>query len=68
VIKVPTEAQFLKSGDRVELQGLVISVIPGFAKAQVKFKDQVRLYPNSQVVNVLVPEVPLLVSEDGQGA
>lgn len=60
--RVPTEAQNLRAGDRVELQGLVISVIPGFAKTKVTFKGpNERTFPNTQVVQVLVVEVPVLV-------
>lgn len=59
--KIPTEAQNLRAGDRVEGQGLVISVIPGFARTKVTFRGpNERLFPNTQVVQVLVVDIPTL--------
>lgn len=67
-MKLATEAQSLKPGDRVDPQGLVIAVQRGYAKTKVTFKDSnERLFPNTQVVYVVVVEVLPLPIDTGAG-
>lgn len=61
-MKVPTLASNLKPGDMTSPYGLVVSASPGFQRVDILFiKGDSRRFPNSQLVNVVVPdEAPVL--------